>query len=220
MARRLAAEGFAVRALVRSSSSTRALAGTPVETVAGDLRDADSLRRAVQGCAGVFHVAADYRLWSRNPQELYDSNVQGTENLLRAAAEARVERFVYTGTVGVLRFTTDGRPATETDLASLDSLAGHYKRSKFLAEQVVLRYAADGFPVVIVSPSAPVGEADSKPTETGKMVLDFMLGRMPAYVDTGLNLVDVRDVAEGHLDRKSTRLNSSHVSESRMPSSA
>lgn len=199
VARRLATAGFAVRALVRSSSATKLLEGTGAEICSGDLRDVASLQSAITGCSGVFHIAADYRLWSRNPHELYQSNVEGTENLLRAAAEARVERFVYTGTVGVLRFTTDGRPATESDLASLDSLAGHYKRSKFLAEQVVLRYAAGGFPVVIVSPSAPVGEADAKPTETGKLILDFMLGRMPAYVDTGLNLVDVHDVAEGHL---------------------
>lgn len=199
VAHRLRAEGFEVRALVRPTSSTKNLPATGVDLFSGDLRDAGSLRRAVEGCTGVFHVAADYRLWSRNPQELYQNNVEGTENLLRAAAEARVERFVYTGTVGVLRFTTDGRPATEDDLASLASLVGHYKRSKFLAEQIVLRYASNGFPVVIVSPSAPVGEADAKPTETGKMILDFILGRMPAYVDTGLNLVDVRDVAEGHL---------------------
>lgn len=203
VARRLCAEGFAVRALVRASlrpsSAADSLKGTGAEIVQGDLRDVESLRRAVAGCTSVFHVAADYRLWARDPRELYQSNVTGTENLLRAAAEASVDRFIYTGTVGVLRFTEDGRPATERDLASLDSLAGHYKRSKFLAEQAVLRYAADGLAVVIVSPSAPVGESDSKPTETGKMILDFMLGRMPAYVDTGLNLVDVRDVAEGHL---------------------
>ena len=199
VARRLRSEGLAVRALVRSADSARRLAGVAAEIVQGDLRDASSLRQAVEGCSDVFHVAADYRLWSREPDELYQSNVNGTENLLRAASESGIERFVHTGTVGVLRFSEDGRLASEDDVATLDSLAGHYKRSKFLAEQIVLRYAAEGLHAVIVSPSAPIGEGDWKPTETGKMILDFMLGRMPAYVDTGLNIVDVRDVAEGHL---------------------
>jgi len=199
VARRLRAEGFAIRALVRATSSTASLSGVAAEIYQGDLRDADSLRQAVRGCEGVFHVAADYRLWADNKNELYESNVGGTENLLRAASEAGVARFVYTSTVGVLRFSKSGEVATESDSASLDSLAGHYKRSKFLAENAVLRYANNGFPAVIVNPSAPVGEGDIKPTETGKIILDFMRGRMPAYVDTGLNLVDVRDVAEGHL---------------------
>lgn len=199
VARRLCAEGFAVRALVRATSSTASLTGIAAEICQGDLRDADSLRRAVKGCEGIFHVAADYRLWARNKNELYESNVGGTENLLRAAAGVGVGRFVYTSTVGVLRFSKSGEVATEGDLASLDSLAGHYKRSKFLAESAVLRYAGNGFPAVIVNPSTPIGDGDIKPTETGKIILDFMGGRMPAYVDTGLNLVDVRDVAEGHL---------------------
>ncbi len=199
VARRLCEEGFAVRALTRSTSSLDALESLALETVQGDLRDVDSLRRAVSGCSSVFHVAADYRLWARDPRDLYRNNVDGTKNLLQVAAEANVERFVYTSTVGTLRFTEDGRPVAENDVATLHSLVGHYKRSKFLAEQVVLRYAADGFPVVIVSPSTPVGEGDRKPTATGKMILDFLLGRMPAYIDTGLNLVDVQDVAEGHL---------------------
>ena len=199
VARRLCAERFAVRALVREASPTALLSGIVAEICQGDLRDSDSLRRAVKGCEGVFHVAADYRLWARNKSELYESNVGGTENLLRAASEAGIGRFVYTSTIGVLRFARSGEVATESDLATLESLAGHYKRSKFLAENVVLRYAANGFPAVIVNPSAPVGEGDIKPTETGKIILDFMRGHMPAYLDTGLNLVDVRDVAEGHL---------------------
>jgi len=163
------------------------------------LTDPPSLRGAVHGCSAVFHVAADYRLWAANPDELYRSNVEGTEQLLRAAREAGTERFIYTSTVGTLEFSRNGKPATEENLASLAGLAGHYKRSKFLAEQVALRYAREGFPVVIVNPSAPVGEGDRKPTETGKMILDFLNRRMPAYIDTGLSLVDVRDVAEGHL---------------------
>jgi dihydroflavonol-4-reductase len=199
VARSLCAHGFAVRALVRATSSTTSLSGVDVELCRGDLRDLNSLRCAMKGCRGVFHVAADYRLWARDPSQLYENNVTGTENLLRAAAEVGVDRFVYTSTVGVLRFSTEGTIATESDVAQIESLAGHYKRSKFLAESLVLRYANNGFPAVVVSPSAPVGECDIKPTQTGKIVLDFMRGRMPAYVDTGLNLVDVRDVAEGHL---------------------
>ena len=199
VARRLCSEGFSVRALVRPTSPVAALEGLPLETVIGDLTDPRSLRQAVTECAAVFHVAADYRLWARHPDELYRSNVNGTEALLQAAGEIGVERFVYTSTVGTLQFSRNGRVAQETDAAQLSQLAGHYKRSKFLAEQVALRYAREGLPVVVVNPSAPVGEGDRKPTETGKMILDFLNGRMPAYIDTGLNLVDVRDVAEGHL---------------------
>jgi dihydroflavonol-4-reductase len=197
--RRLCAVGFAVRVLARPTSSSALLEGLPVEVVSGDLTDPTSLRPAVQGCSAVFHVAADYRLWAAQPQELYRSNVEGTEQLLRAAREAGTERFVYTSTVGTLAFSRNGKPATEESVADLAKLAGHYKRSKFMAEQVALRYAREGFPVVVVNPSAPVGEGDSRPTETGKMILDFLNHRMPAYIDTGLSLVDVRDVAEGHL---------------------
>jgi dihydroflavonol-4-reductase len=199
VARRLLEEGYAVRVLARTSSPATLLAGLAIEIVYGDLTDPPSLRRAVEGCAAVFHVAADYRLWARNPDELFRSNVDGTENLLEAARQAGVERVVYTSTVGTLDFSKNGRPASEDDVANPATLAGHYKKSKFLAEQVALRFARQGFPVVIVNPSAPVGEGDRKPTETGKMILDFLNRKMPAYIDTGLSLVDVRDVAEGHL---------------------
>lgn len=185
-----------VRALVRSTSSLRELDG--VERVTGDLRDAASLARAVQGCGLVFHVAADYRLWARNPQELYQTNVDGTRNLLEAARKAGVERVVHTGTVGSIGLKKDGL-GEETTPVTLGDMIGAYKRSKFLAERVALEFAAQGFPVVIVNPTAPVGDHDFKPTPTGKILLDFLKGAMPAYIDAGLNLVDVRDVAVGHL---------------------
>lgn len=169
-----------------------------VETVTGDLRDRDSLIRAAAGCGLVFHVAADYRLWAKDPQELYRSNVDGTRNLLEAAREAGVERVVYTSTVGCIGIPKDGI-GDETTPVSLEDMAGDYKRSKFLAEKAALEFAASGFPVVIVNPTAPVGDHDFKPTPTGRITLDFLKGAMPAYIDTGLNLVDVRDVAEGHL---------------------
>jgi len=196
---KLSQEGFVVRVLARASSPVALLQGLPVEVVRGDLTDPASLRSAVAGCSAVFHVAADYRLLARQPEELYHSNVEGTEHLLKAARQAGVERVVYTSTVGTLDFSKNGRPATEQDMADPATLAGPYKKSKYQAEQVALRYAREGFPVVIVNPSAPVGEGDRKPTETGKMILDFLNHKMPAYIDTGLNLVDVRDVAEGHL---------------------
>jgi len=199
VARQLAEEGYAVRVLARGDSPAKLLDRMPVEIVRGDLTDPQSLRPAVQGCTAVFHVAADYRLWARHPDELYRNNVNGTENLLRAARDAGVERVVYTSTVGTLNFSSNERPATEDDIADSEALAGPYKKSKFMAEQVAIRFAREGYPVVIVNPSAPVGEGDRKPTETGKMILDFLNRRMPAYIDTGLNLVDVRDVARGHL---------------------
>jgi dihydroflavonol-4-reductase len=199
VARKLVSAGYEVRVLARPASPVDLLADAPVEIVRGDLTDVESLRCAVRGCAGAFHVAADYRLWARHPEELYRSNVDGTENVLRCCRAAGVERVVYTSTVGTLDFAADGRPATEADVADPATLAGPYKKSKFLAEQVAIQYAREGYPVVIVNPSAPVGECDRKPTETGKMILDFLNRKMPAYIDTGLNLVDVRDVAEGHL---------------------
>jgi len=169
-----------------------------VEAVIGDLRDPASLERAVAGCKLVFHVAADYRLWSRHPRELYDSNVGGTRNLLTAAQKAGVERFVYTSTVGCIGVPHDGI-GDEDQPCTLGEMSGDYKRSKFLAEQVALEFARGGFPVVIVNPTAPIGDHDFKPTPTGKIVLDFITGKMPAYIDTGLNLVDARDVALGHV---------------------
>ena len=199
VARRLLQEGYEVRVLARSGSPAHLLEGFPIEIVRGDLTDPASVRLAVAGCAAVFHVAADYRLWARHPEELYRSNVDGTEQLLLAARQAGVEKVVYTSTVGTLDFSRNGRPATEQDTADPATLAGPYKKSKYMAEQVALRFAREGFPVVIVNPSAPVGEGDRKPTETGKMILDFLNRKIPAYIDTGLNLVDVRDVADGHL---------------------
>ena len=193
VARLLLERGLQVKALLRPASRIRDL---ELQTVPGDLRDAASLARAVTGCGLVFHVAADYRLWAPDPQELYRSNVDGTRNLLEAARRAGVERVVYTSTVGCIGMPKD-RPGDETTPVSLEQMTGAYKRSKFLAEQVALEYAGSGLPVVIVNPTAPVGDHDFKPTPTGKIIVDFLRGAMPAYIDTGLNVVDVRDVAEG-----------------------
>ena len=195
MARLLAARGHKVRALVRPASRLREL---DVEPVTGDLRDAASLDRAAAGCGLVFHVAADYRLWARDSSELYRSNVDGTKNLLEAARRAGVERFVYTSTVGCIGMP-QGREGDETCPVSLEEMTGAYKRSKFLAERAALEFAAQGFPVIAVNPTAPIGDHDFKPTPTGKIILDFLKGAMPAFIDTGLNLVDVKDVAEGNL---------------------
>ncbi len=195
IARLLGERGHKVRALVRPASRLREL---DAETVTGDLRDAASLDRAVVGCGLVFHVAADYRLWARDQRELYESNVEGTRNLLEAARRAGVEKVVYTSTVGCIGVPKDGL-GDETQPVTLEEMAGAYKRSKFLAERVALDFAASGFPVVVVNPTAPVGDHDVKPTPTGKIVLDFLKGALPAFIDTGLNLVDVRDTAEAHL---------------------
>ncbi len=195
VARLLTERGQKVRALVRPTSRLREL---EVEPVVGDLRDAGSLDRAVAGCERVFHVAADYRLWARHPQELYCSNVEGTRNLLEAARKHGVERFVYTSTVGCIGVPRGGL-GDETVPVTLEEMTGDYKRSKFMAERVALEFAASGFPVVVVNPTAPVGDHDVKPTPTGKIVLDFLKGAMPAFIDTGLNVVDVRDTAEAHL---------------------
>ena len=195
VARLLLERGHRVRALVRSASGIPDL---DLEIVRGDLRDADSLQRAVQGCGLVFHVAADYRLWVRRPKEMYESNVEGTRHLIAAARVAGVDRFVYTSTVGCIGFPKNGA-GDETNLVSLDEMSGPYKRSKFQAEQVALEAAQSGFPLVIVNPTAPIGDHDTKPTPTGKIVLDFLNGNLPAYIDTGLNLVDVRDTALGHI---------------------
>ena len=195
VARLLMEKGWPVRALVRPTSHLREL---DAERIDGDLLDGASLEKAVAGCSGVFHVAADYRLWSKHPKLMYQANVEGTRNLLEAARRAGVERVVYTSTVGCVGFQ-DGKLADEDSPVNLESMAGHYKRSKFLAEVEALKFAEENFPVVIVNPTAPVGEHDSKPTPTGKTIVDFLCGRMPAYMDTGLNLVDVRNVAQGHL---------------------
>jgi dihydroflavonol-4-reductase len=196
VARALLDRGHTVRALARDPAKLRELPG--VQGVQGDLRDPASLQRAVEGCGVVFHVAADYRLWTREPDEMYKSNVEGTRAMLVAAQRAGVERFVYTSTVGCIGIPAVGT-GDENCPAHLEEMQGPYKRSKFLAEQVALEFAKEGFPVVIVNPTAPVGDHDFKPTPTGKIVVDFARGAIPAYVDTGLNVVDVRDVACAHL---------------------
>ena len=198
--RRLLARGETLRVLTREASDRRNIAGLEVEVAGGDLTDRASLTRAVRGCAALYHVAADYRLWVPDPEAIYRVNVEGSRDLLLAAAEAGVSRMVYTSSVATLGLNRDGSPADETTPVGLGDMIGHYKRSKFLAEQEVRRLIADdGLPVVIVNPSTPVGPRDVKPTPTGRMVLEAAAGRMPAFVDTGLNLVHVDDVAAGHL---------------------
>jgi dihydroflavonol-4-reductase len=199
VARALLRADWQVRVLARPTADRRNLEGLPVECASGDLADVASLERALADCEALFHVAAEYRLWTAQPQRLYHSNVDGTRNLLEAAGRAGVRRIVYTSSVATLGLHADGSAADEHDTADLADMIGHYKRSKFLAEQWVLQAARAGLPVVIVNPSTPVGPGDVKPTPTGRMVLDAVCGRMPAYVDTGLNIVHVDDVAEGHL---------------------
>lgn len=191
----LVERGFRVRALCRPASQLRELR---VERVEGDLRNPASLATAVAGCQLVFHVAADYRLWSKNPADLYASNVEGTRNILLAAAQAGVERTVYTSTVGCIGMPK-GVDGDEGTSVSIEDMSGHYKRSKWLAEQIALERARAGQNVVIVNPTAPIGDHDWKPTPTGQIIVDFLNNRLPAFVDTGLNLVDVRDTALGHL---------------------
>ncbi len=197
--RALLARGRAVRCLVRAGSRRENLEGLPIEIVVGDLTDAASLIPALSGVRTLYHVAADYRLWARNPNELYRANAGGTDNVLAAASAAGVDRVVHTSSVAALGLTRDGSPADETTPVERSRIIGHYKKSKYDAERVALSWAARGLPVVIVNPSTPVGEGDIKPTPTGQLIVDFLNRRMPAYVDTGLNLVDVRDVAAGHL---------------------
>jgi len=197
--RALLKRGDEVRALVRPRSDTQNLDSLDVELVAGDLRDRDSLEAAVVGCDTVYHVAAIYALWAHNPKEIYDSNVTGTVNLLDAAGQAGVGKIVYTSSVATIGLPTDGAPGTEDVPLPPGDLVGDYKRSKYLAEQEVLKYAQRGVPVVIVNPSFPVGAWDVKPTPSGQMIVNFLRGKIPAYVDTGLNVVDVEDVAIGHI---------------------
>jgi len=197
VARLLAERGEDVRCLVRASSDTSRLAPLGVELAVGDLRDAESLRQACRDCPLVYHVAADYRLWARNAMDLYQTNVEGTRALLDAAADA--ERIVYTSTVGCLGLHADRTPGDETTPVSVEDMVGPYKVSKYMAEELVRERAAAGQPIVIVNPSTPVGDGDVKPTPTGQLIVDFLRGRMPGFVNTGLNLVDVRDVAAGHL---------------------
>jgi len=197
--RALLAEGRPVRCLARPGSRRDNLAGLDVEIVEGDLLDPPSLARAMRGVSTLYHVAADYRLWARDRGELFKANVGGSNNVFDAASEAGVARVVYTSSVAALGLTADGSPADENTPVERRRIVGHYKKSKYDAERVAVRWAAKGLPVVIVNPSTPVGELDIKPTPTGQMIVDFLNRRIPAYVDTGLNLVDVRDVARGHL---------------------
>jgi dihydroflavonol-4-reductase len=199
VARALLQAGWQVTALVRPSSNLRNLQQLGADLVTGDLADRASLERALRGCEALFHVAADYRLGARNPQELYRTNVEGTRNILEASRGAGVGRIVYTSSVATVGLPADGSPGREETPVTLADMIGHYKRSKYLAEEVAREAARSGGSVVIVNPSTPVGPGDVKPTPTGQMVMDAAAGRMPAYVDTGLNIVHVDDVAAGHL---------------------
>ena len=198
VARQLVARGEDVRVLMRPSSNNRAISDLSLEYVTGDLRDTTSLERAMKGVKRVFHVAADYRLWAKKPQEIYDSNVGGTKNLLAAAKQVEVEQFIYTSTVATIAVDRPGLPNESTD-AKLEEMIGHYKRSKWMAEQEVLRAVKDGLPAIIAMPTTPVGPWDWKPTPTGKIILDFLNGKLPGYVETGLNFVGVEECAAGHL---------------------
>jgi dihydroflavonol-4-reductase len=199
VARALLQAGWQVRALARKDSPVRNLQQLAVEIAAGDLADRASLDRALKDCEAVFHVAADYRLGARDPGQLYRTNVDGTRNILEASRAAGVARIVYTSSVATIGLPADGSPGNEDTPVTLADMIGHYKRSKYLAEQLACEAARAGTSVVIVNPSTPIGPGDIKPTPTGQMVLDAASGRMPAYVDTGLNIVHVDDVAAGHL---------------------
>ena len=196
--RQLVARGADVRVLLRPSSNNRAIADLPLEYFTGDLRDAASLERALAGVQRVFHVAADYRLWAKRSQDIYDSNVGGTKNLLEAAKRAGVGQFIYTSTVATIAVDRSEQPNESTD-AKLAEMIGHYKRSKWLAEKEVLDAARNGFPAIVAMPTTPVGPWDWKPTPTGKIILDFLNGKMPGYVETGLNFVGVEECAAGHI---------------------
>jgi dihydroflavonol-4-reductase len=199
VARVLGEQGADLRLLVRSTSNLRNLEGIQAETATGDLRDSSSLEKGMSGCDTVFHVAADYRLWVRDPAEMYRSNVDGTKAILDAARKHGVRRVVYTSSVATVGFTGNGHPADEDSPVSLADMIGPYKRSKFLAEQLAMEAGGSGMQVVVVNPTTPVGEQDVKPTPTGRIVVDFLKRRFPAYVETGLNLVDVRECALGHV---------------------
>ncbi len=199
----LAEQGADLRLLVRSSSDPKNIQNLMAERVVGDLRDSGSLEKAISGCDTVFHVAADYRLWIRDPEQMYRSNVEGTRAILEAARKNGVRRVVYTSSVATMGFTSNGHPANEDSPVALENMIGHYKRSKFMAEQIVLaageRAEESGMKVVVVNPTTPVGEQDIKPTPTGRIIVDFLKKKFPAYVDTGLNLLDVRECARGHV---------------------
>lgn len=199
VARILAEQGAQLRLLVRPASDLRNVEGLTADLVQGDLRDSSCLQKAVTGCEAVFHVAADYRLWVRDPAQMYRSNVEGTRAILDAARNGGVRRVVYTSTVATMGFMQNGHPANENSPVSLAGMIGHYKQSKFLAEEVALHAGRSGMDVVVLNPTTPVGERDIKPTPTGRIIVDFLKRKFPAYVDTGLNLVDVRECARGHV---------------------
>jgi dihydroflavonol-4-reductase len=199
VAAKLAEKGWSVRALKRPGPLPPHLDKLGVEWCHGDIRNFEQMLSVMDDCETVFHVAADYRLWARNPKEIYESNVTGTVNVLRAALLNRAERVVYTSSVGALGLKPDSSPANEDTPVGIRDMVGHYKKSKFLAEREAEHFLAQGLPLVIVHPSTPVGPGDHKPTPTGKIIVDFLNGRMPAFLDTGLNLIHVSDVAEGHL---------------------
>lgn len=199
IARELLKDGSEVRALVRPGSDRRNLAGLDIEIREGDLSDRDGLLRGMAGCQTLFHAAADYRLWTRTPATMYEANVGGTGNILSAALAAGLEKVVYTSSVGTLGNPGDGIPGDERTPVSFGQMVGDYKKSKYLAERAAESFLAKGLPLVIVNPSTPVGPMDIKPTPTGKIIVDFLNGKMPAYLDTGLNLMDVETCARGHI---------------------
>jgi dihydroflavonol-4-reductase len=199
VARELAGQGAELRLLVRSSSDLRNIQGLTADRVIGDLRDPVSIEKAMAGCDLVFHVAADYRLWVRDPEQMYRANVEGTRAVLAAAGKNKVRRVVYTSSVATMGFNLNGVQADEDSPVSLAGMIGPYKRSKFMAEEIALEAGRSGLDVVVVNPSTPVGEQDIKPTPTGRIVVDFLKKKFPAYVDTGLNLVDVTECARGHV---------------------
>lgn len=199
VARVLLEQGADLRLLVRPNSNINNVQDLRAEQVVGDLRESASIEKAMSGCDVVFHVAADYRLWVRDPNEMYKSNVEGTRTILEAARKNKVRKVVYTSSVATIGFTNGGAPANEDSPVSLDRMIGHYKRSKYMAEEIALAAGRSGMDVVVVNPSTPVGERDIKPTPTGKIILDFLKRKFPAYVETGLNLVDATECARGHI---------------------
>lgn len=199
VARALAEQGVDLRLLVRSSSRTENIADVRAELAIGDLCQPESLRKAMSGCEFVFHVAADYRIWVREPEHMYRANVEGTRAIIQAAQETGVRRVIYCSSVATMGFTKTGQIVDESTPVALADMVGHYKRSKFMAEQIALEAGRKGANVVIVNPTTPIGERDIKPTPTGRIVVDFLNRKFPAYVDTGLNLADVKEVARGHL---------------------
>ncbi len=199
VALKLLEKGISVRAVARRETDAAALKKSGAETASCDIRDYQSVRKAMEGCAQVYHLAADYRLWAPVPQEMYDINVSGTRNVLQAALDLGVEKVVHTSSVGALAPAKNGTPSDENTPVEMRMMCGDYKKSKFLAERAAEEFARKGLPVVIVNPTTPIGAMDRKPTPTGKVIVDFLNGKMPAYLDTGLNFVDVEDVASAHL---------------------